>query len=188
MLRHVAGFLLTFSLFAFCTEEARADGLSVDTDVPPDIEACVTDSLRGLWNIYADDERGLFEFFLANIDVEQFGRYNYKRAWLEWGDNDDIKRLALYEYVKLMMTERGGYQSEAEAFHARLADRPQVKGEGVYHIILRTDFSDGNSTTLVVFTVGCRAFGFVYGGANLRSFVDPNVIERLYRSGQRSPY
>ena len=188
MLRLVVGLLFALGTFVAGPGQARADGVAVDTDLPPEIEACVTDNLRGLWNIYSDDEQGLFDFFLANIDLEQFGRYNYKRAWLEWGDNGEIKRLALYEYVKLMMGERRGHQSEAEAFHARLADRPLVKGDGVYHIVLRTVFSDGSSTTLVVFTVGCRAFGFVYGGSNLRSFVDPNLIERLYRSGERSPF
>ena len=188
MLRHVAGLLFALGLVTAGSGPARAQGVAVNTDVPPSIEACVTDSLRELWNIYSDDEQGLFEYFLANIDIEQFGRYNYKRAWVEWGDNADIKRLALYEYVKLMMGERGDHEGVAEAFDARLAERPLVKGDNVYHIILTVDFSDGSSTTIVVFTAGCRAFGFVYGGANLRSFVDPNVVERLYRAGRRSPY
>ena len=186
MILHIL--LVSFIVHLVVFESAKAESVYVETDIPSDIEECVTTGLRELWDFELSDREALFEFFLANIDIEQFGAYNFKRAWRDWGQNSDIKRLALFEYFDLMMGERGEYDSVAEAFNARLADRPLVTGDNVYHIIVRVDFTDGNSTTIVVFTVGCHAFGFVYGGANLRSFVDPNMIERLYRSGKRAPF
>lgn len=168
--------------------QANAQSIPVETEVPPDIEQCVTTGLSELWEIELGDRPALFEYFLSNIDVEQFGAYNFKRAWRDWAGNDEIRRLALFEYFDLMMGERGEYEADPVSFGARLADRPLVTGDNVYHIVVRVDFTDGTRTTIVVFTVGCRPFGFVYGGANLRSFVEPNVIERLYRSGKRAPF
>lgn len=177
---------LVFSLVEYT--QANADGAYVKTDIPPSIEKCLTTGLSELLDINRSDQKSLFEYFLANIDIEQFGNYNFKRAWTDWGQNSEIKRLALYEYFKLMAGKRSEHQGGTKAVDARLADRPLVTGNNVYHIVARVNFADGSNTTLVVFTVGCQAFGFMYGGANLRSFVDANLIERLYRTGRRAPF
>lgn len=188
----MARILTVFSVFLVLSSagytRSSAAGVYVKTDIPPNIEKCITTGLRELWEIELNDRQALFEYFLNNIDVEQFGAYNFKRAWRDWGQNSEIKRLALYEYFSLMMGRRSEHDDLAEAFDARLADRPLVRGNDVYHIIVRADFSDGSSTTIVVFTVGCQPFGFMYGGANLRAFVNPDMIERLYRSGERAPF
>ena len=168
--------------------QARADNAYAATDIPPDIEECLKTSLIELLDIGRSDRESLFNFFLANIDVERFGSYNFKRAWRDWASNSEIKRLALYEYFHLMTGRRSEHPGGTTAFNARLADRPAVTGNNVYHIIATVDFEDGSSTTIVVFTVGCKAFGFMYGGSNLRSFVDGNMIERLYRAGERAPF
>ena len=167
---------------------AGAQGTRIETDIPSDIEECLESGLTKLLNISRSDRASLFEYFLTNIDVESFGRYNFKRAWVDWASNPEIQRLALYEYFHLMTGRRGEHPGGTTAFNARLADRPAVTGENVYHIIATLDFEDGSSTTIVVFTVGCKAFGFMYGGSNLRSFVDASMVERLYRSGNRAPF
>lgn len=166
----------------------RADTAYVETEVPASIEACVKTGLQELLSIDRSDRKALFEYFLGNIDIERFGRYNFKRAWKDWGRNSEIKRLAVYEYFQLMAENRGEHKGDTVSFQARLADRPLVTGDNIHHIVARVNFSSGSSTTIVVFTAGCRAFGFMYGGSNLRSFVDANVIERLYRSGKRAPF
>ena len=168
--------------------QAVAKGTYVDTDVPSEIEQCLESGIIRLLNISRSDRASLFEYFLANIDIESFGRYNYKRAWVDWASNPEIQRLALYEYFHLMTGRRGEHPGGTTAFRARLAERPAVAGENVYHIIATVDFEDGSSTTIVVFTLGCKAFGFMYGGSNLRSFVDASMVERLYRSGKRAPF
>ena len=188
MLRIVAILLISLVLPLTEFKQARAQGTHVKTELPTSIKACMKTSLNELFGINRSDRQALFEFFLANIDVEQFGRYNYKRAWQEWGQNSKIKRLAIYEYFALMAGRRGEHQGGATSFNARLANRPLVTGNNIHHIIARVDFAGGSSTTIVVFTAGCRAFGFMYGGANLRSFVDASMIERLYRSGKRAPF
>ena len=168
--------------------QAMAQGAYVKTELPASIEACMRTGLTELFGIDRSDREALFEYFMTNIDIEQFGRYNYKRAWLEWGRNSEIKRLAIYEYFALMAGRRGNHKGGTTSFTARLADRPLVKGNNIHHIVARVDFAGGSSTTIVVFTSGCRAFGFMYGGANLRAFVNASTIERLYRSGKRSPF
>ena len=167
---------------------ARADSAYVKTDIPASIEQCLATSLSELLDINRSDQRSLFEYFLARIDIDSFGRYNFKRAWSDWGKNSEIKRLALYEYFELMAGRRSEHQGGTTAVDARLADRPAVTGNNVHHIVAKVSFADGSSTTLVVFTIGCQAFGFMYGGANLRALVDANMIERLYRSGKRAPF
>ena len=179
--------VLSLIPFMGCTQ-AKADGENVETEIPASIENCLTTSLSELLNISRSDRKSLFEHFLANIDVERFGSYNFKRAWKDWGENSEIKRLALYEYFHLMTGKRSEHQGGTTAFSARLADRPLVTGNDVYHIVARVDFADDSSTTIVVFTVGCQAFGFMYGGANLRSFVDASLVERLYGTGKRAPF
>lgn len=187
--------LRTLAIFSACLllslgepSPARAEGAYVETDIPASIETCMRTSLTELFSINRSDRKALFEYFLANIDVERFGRYNYKRAWTEWGRNSDIKRLAVYEYFQLMAGRRGEHQGNTTSFEARLADRPLVTGDNIFHIVARVNFAGGSSTTIVVFTAGCRAFGFMYGGSNLRAFVDAGMIERLYRSGKRAPF
>ena len=188
MLRVLAFVLLILMLPLMSIKHARAEGGYIKTDLPANIETCVATSLTELFSINRSDRSSLFEYFLANIDIERFGRYNYKRAWRDWGQNTEIKRLAIYEYFALMAGRRGEHQGDTTSFTARLADRPIVTGDNIYHIIARVDFEGGSSATIVVFTSGCRAFGFVYGGTNLRSFVDASTIERLYRSGKRAPF
>ncbi len=182
--------ILLIFIVSIITEstQARAQGAYVRTELPASIETCVKTNLNELLGINRSDREALFEFFLANIDVERFGRYNYKRAWREWGQNSEIKRLAIYEYFALMARRRSEHQGGATSFNARLANRPLVTGKSIHHIIARVDFAGGSSTTIVVFTSGCRAFGFMYGGANLRSFVHASMIEKLYRSGKRAPF
>lgn len=187
MLRVPALVSVFFALSFLVSAQARADGY-VKTDIPASIETCLEDGLNGLFGIDRSDEKSLFEYFLANIDLERFGSYNYRRAWREWGENSEIKRLAVYEYFRLMAGRRGQHQGDTTSFDARLADRPLVTGNNIYHIIARVNFSGGSSTTIVVFTSGCRVFGVMYGGANLRSFVDASLIDRLYRSGRRAPF
>lgn len=188
MLRFLAFVSISFTLSSIDIPQARAEGAYVKADIPAGIETCLKTGLNELFGITRSDRKSLFEYFLANIDVEKFGRYNYKRAWRDWGQNSDIKRLAIYEYFALMVGRRGEHQGDTTSFDARLADRPLVTGKNVYHIIARVNFAGGSSTTIVVFTSGCSAFGFMYGGANLRSFVDAGTIERLYRSGKRAPF
>jgi hypothetical protein len=178
--------LLTFSLAD--TEPAKAQGAYVKTDLPASIETCMRHGLTELFSINRSDKAALFAYFLDNIDVERFGRYNYKRAWMDWGQNNEIKRLAIYEYFSLMAGRRGEHTGGTTGFTARLADRPIVTGDNIHHIVARVDFEGGSSTTIVVFTAGCRAFGFMYGGTNLRAFVDAGSVERLYRSGRRAPF
>ena len=188
MLRILA--FISISLVSSLMEptQAKAEDTYVKTDIPASIEQCLKTGLNELFAINRGDRSLLFEYFLSNIDVEQFGRYNYKRAWRDWGQNSEIKRLAVYEYFQLMAGRRGEHQGDTTSFDARLADRPLVTGNNIYHIIARVNFAGGSSTTIVVFTSGCRAFGFMYGGTNLRSFVDASMIERLYRSGKRAPF
>ncbi len=188
MLRIVAILLIFLAPPLTEATQAKAQGANVKTELPASIEACMKTSLNKLLGINRSDRQALFEYFLANIDVERFGGYNYRRAWREWGQNSEIKRLAIYEYFALMAGRRGEHQGGATSFNARLANRPLVTGNNIHHIIARVDFAGGSSTTIVVFTSGCRAFGFMYGGANLRSFVDASMIERLYRSGKRAPF
>ena len=188
MLRILAFISLSLVLSFMDATQARAQGADVKTELPASIEVCMKTGLTELFGINRSDREVLFEYFLGNIDMEQFGRYNYKRAWREWGQNSEIKRLAVYEYFALMAGRRGEHKGDTTSFNARLADRPLVTGDNIYHIIARVDFADGSSTSIVVFTSGCRAFGFMYGGANLRSFVDASLIERLYRSGKRAPF
>ncbi|MGI9389560.1 MAG: hypothetical protein ACR2O1_05825 [Boseongicola sp.] len=188
MLRILAFFLISLVLSLMESTQARAQDDNANTEIPASIQKCLKTNLNELFGINRSDRKSLFEYFLANIDVEQFGRYNYKRAWRDWGQNSEIKRLAIYEYFKLMAGRRGEHQGDTTSFDERLADRPLVTGKNIYHIIARVNFADGSSTTIVVFTAGCRAFGFMYGGANLRSFVDASLIERLYRSGKRAPF
>ncbi len=188
MLRILASLSISLVLATLAGAQAKAQSTSVGTEIPSHLEACVRTGISELFNINRSDRRSLFDYFLANIDVETFGRYNYKRAWLDWGQNAEIKRLAIYEYFQLMASRRSEHQGDTTGFHARLADRPLVTGKNVYHIVARVDFAGGSSTTIVVFSIGCRAFGFMYGGTNLRSLVDPGVIERLYRSGKRAPF
>ena len=188
MLR-VLGFLSILLVWPLLgSPQARADGAYVKTDIPASIETCLKASLNELFGINRSHRKSLFDYFLANIDVERFGRYNYKRAWVDWGQNSEIKRLAIYEYFQLMAGRRGEHQGDTTSFDARLADRPLVTGDNVYHIVARVNFASGSSTTIVVFTFGCRAFGFMYGGSNLRAFVDPSMIERSFRSGKRAPF
>ncbi|MEM9427379.1 MAG: hypothetical protein AAGA06_11845 [Pseudomonadota bacterium] len=188
MLRILAAFSIFLASSLVVSEQARADGSYVKTNIPASLETCLEAGLNGLFGIDRSDQKSLFEYFLANIDLERFGAYNYRRAWREWGENSEIKRLAVYEYFRLMAGRRGEHQGDTTSFDARLADRPLVKGNNIYHVVARVNFSDGSSTTIVVFTSGCRAFGFMYGGANLRSFVDASLIDRLYRSGRRAPF
>ena len=168
--------------------QATANGAEVKTDIPDGIKTCLSTGLTELFAINRSDQQALFDHFLDNINQDLFGRYNFKRAWLDWDDNSDLKRLAIYEYFKLMASRRGDHQGDTTSFEARLADRPLVKGENIYHIIASVNFAGGSSTTIVVFTSGCQAFGFMYGGANLRSFVDATLIERLYKDGKRAPF
>ena len=188
MSRILAFISISLVLSLMGSTQARADDAYVKTDIPASIETCSKTGLNELFGINRSDRKSLFEYFMANIDVELFGRYNYKRAWTEWGQNSGIKRLAVYEYFQLMAGRRGKHQGDMTSFDARLADRPLVTGDNIYHIVARANFAGGSSTTIVVFTSGCRAFGFMYGGANLRSFVDASLIERLYRSGKRAPF
>lgn len=188
MLRILAFFSVSLVLSIMEYTQARADGDYLKTDIPANIEKCTKTGISELFDINRSDQKSLFEYFLANIDVEQFGKYNFKRAWKEWGQNSEIKRLAIYEYFQLMASRRSEHQGDTTGIDARLADRPLVTGDNIYHIIARVGFADGSSTTIVVFSVGCRAFGFMYGGTNLRSLVDVNLIERLYRSGKRAAF
>ena len=188
MLRILAILSIFLVLTSMGYAQTRSQRTYIETDIPLDIEECLESGLTKLLDISRSDRASLFEYFLANIDIERFGRYNFKRAWVDWASNSEIKRLALYEYFQLMTGRRSEHAGGTTAFNARLADRPAVTGSNVYHIIATVDFEDGSSTTIVVFTLGCKAFGFMYGGANLRSFVDANMIERLYRSGKRAPF
>ena len=188
MLRILACFAVFLAVTLTVPAQARAQGASVETDIPASIQECLETSLKGLFGIDRSDQKSLFEFFLANIDTEIFGRYNYKRAWVDWGENAELKRLAVYEYFRLMAGRRGEHQGDTTSFTARLADRPAVTGDDIYHIIARVNFAGGSSTSIVVFTSGCRVFGLMYGGANLRSFVDASLIERSYKSGNRAPF
>ena len=188
MLRILAVLSVFLVLSGMVYTQAKADGAHVNTNIPHSIEKCLKTGLSELLDINRSDRESLFKYFLANIDIEQFGNYNFKRAWADWGQNSEIKRLALYEYFRLMAGKRGEHQGGTKAFEARLAERPLVTGSNVYHIVARVDFADGSSTTIVVFTAGCKVFGFMYGGANLRSFVDASLIERLYRTGKRAPF
>lgn len=167
---------------------ARADGAYVKTDIPASIDTCLKTGLQELFNISRSDRKSLFDFFLARIDFDAFGRYNYKRAWMDWGKNAEIKRLAVYEYFRLMTGKRSEFKGNTTSVEARLADHPLVTGNNVYHIVAKVNFAGGDSTTIVLFTVGCDTFGFMYGGTNLRSLVDANMIERLYRAGKRAPF
>ena len=92
------------------------------------------------------------------------------------------------EYFALMAGKRGEFAGDTTSFEARLADHPLVKGDDIYHIVAKVHFAGGGSTTIVVFTHGCETFGFMYGGTNLRSLVDANMVERLYRAGKRAPF
>ena len=188
MLRILAFFTILLVLPLSTSTKADAQGAYVEAELPSSIEACMKSGLTELFGINRGDRKALFEYFLAHIDTEKFGSYNYKRAWRDWGRNSEIKRLAIYEYFALMAGRRGEHQGDTSSFHARLADRPLVTGDDIYHVVARVNFDDGSSTTIVVFTAGCRAFGFMYGGTNLRAFVDANMIERLYRSGKRAPF
>ena len=188
MLRILAFFSVSLVLSIMEYTQARADGAHAKTDIPASIEKCLKSGISELFDINRSDQKSLFEYFLANIDVEQFGNYNFKRAWTDWGQNSEIKRLAVYDYFQLMTQRRSEHQGDTTGLDARLADRPLVTGSNVYHIVAQVHFADGSSTTIVVFNVGCRAFGFMYGGTNLRSLVDANLIERSYRSGKRAPF
>ncbi|MCG6885164.1 MAG: hypothetical protein LJE62_15555 [Silicimonas sp.] len=188
MLRILAFISVILVSSSMVSTQARAQGAYVETDIPASIESCLKGSLTQLFGINRSDRASLFEYFLSNIDAELFGRYNYKRAWVDWGKNSEIKRLAIYEYFQLMAGRRGEHQGDTTSFEARLADRPIVTGKDIHHIIARVNFAGGSSTTIVVFTHGCDAFGFMYGGANLRAFVDASTVERLYRAGKRSPF
>ncbi|GGE37409.1 hypothetical protein [Actibacterium pelagium] len=188
MSRILAVLLASLGLSLLGPVQVKAEGAEVKTDIPENIEACLTTSLTELFGINRSDRASLFNHLLNNIDAELFGRYNYKRAWVDWGDNSEIKRLAIYEYFQLMASRRGEHEGDTTSFDARLADRPLVKGENIYHIVASVNFEGGSSTTIVVFSSGCKAFGFMYGGANLRSFVDANLIERLYKDGKRAPF
>jgi hypothetical protein len=188
MLRILAVLSVSLVLSLGDSTQVRAQGAYVKTELPASIETCIKTGLTELLSIRRSDQKSLFEFFLDSIDVEMFGRYNYKRAWTEWGQNSEIKRLAIYEYFDLMAGRRVEHQGDTTSFTARLADRPLVTGTDIHHIVARVNFSDGSSTTIVVFTSGCSAFGFMYGGTNLRSFVDASMIERLYRAGKRAPF
>ncbi len=185
----VAGLLGVFlALVLAVSSEARATSASVQAEIPASIESCFKSKIAGILNINRADKKALFDYFLDLIDVEQFGRYNFKRAWVQWGRNEEIKRLALYEYFSLMASNRAEHGGDTTRISARLADRPLVSGENVYHIAARAHFADGSSAVVVVFTHGCKPFGFMYGGSNLRSFMDVNLIERQYRAGKRSPF
>ena len=188
MLRILACFALLLAVSLTAPTQTRAQDASVETDIPASIQECLETSLYGLFGIDRSDKESLFEFFLARLDIEKFGRYNYKRAWVDWGENTELKRFAIYVYFRLMASRRGEHQGGTTSFTARLADRPLVKGDDIHHIIARVNFEGGSSTTIVVFTYGCSVFGFMYGGANLRSFVDASLIERSYKSGKRAPF
>lgn len=188
MLRVLTFLMITAALSLMEPSEADAQDIRVETEMPAAIEACMKDALTGLLDINRSDNKSLFDFFLSRIDVEKFGRYNYKRAWVDWGRNEEIKRLAIYDYFQLMAGRRGEHQGDTTSFNARLAERPHVSGENIYHIVATVNFAGGTSTTIVVFSSGCQAFGFMYGGANLRAFVDANTIERQYRNGRRAPF
>ena len=97
MLRILAFLSISLVLPLMESPQARADDADVRTDIPASIETCLKTSLNGLFGINRSDRSSLFEYFLANIDVEQFGRYNYKRAWQEWGQNSEIKGLGVYQ-------------------------------------------------------------------------------------------
>ena len=185
----IAG-LISVCLLLLATPGTRAgaQGVDVNANIPESVEGCLTTGLNQLFGIGRSDQEALFRYFLSNIDFEQFGRYNYKRAWLDWGNDVEIKRLAVYEYFSLMAGRRGEHQGDTTSFEARLADHPAVKGDNIYHIIARANFEGGSSTTIVLFTNGCNPFGFMYGGANLRSFVNADLIEKQYRSGKRAPF
>ena len=86
-----------------------------------------------------------------------------------------------------MARKRGEHGGGTAAVEARLADHPSVRGDGIYHIVARVGFNDGSAASIVVFSSGCKAFGFMYGGNDLRALVDVNLIERMYRSGVRAP-
>jgi len=188
MLRRLAVLGVFLAVLLGGTPEARASSASVRADIPASIEECFKTRIAGTFNISRADKKSLFEYFLAMIDIEQFGRYNFKRAWVQWGQNAAIKRLALYEYFQLMASSRAEHAGNTTRVDARLADRPLVTGDNVYHITARVHFADGSSAVIVVFTRGCKPFGFMYGGTNLRSLVDVNLIERLYRNGKRAPF
>ena len=188
MSRILAALAISLGLSLIGPALAKAAGTEVKTDIPPSVESCLKTGLTELLSINRSDRASLFDHFLNNINEELFGRYNYKRAWVDWGDNAEIKRLAIYEYFQLMASRRGEHEGDTTSFDARLADRPLVKGENIYHIVATVNFAGGSSTTIVVFSSGCKAFGFMYGGANLRSFVDANLIERLYKDGKRAPF
>lgn len=165
----------------------QAQAANVSTELPPAIDGCFRQSIAGVFDIGSAGDAALFDYFLANIDVERFGQYNYKRAWHDWGDNGDIKRLALYEYFDLMAQKRAEHGGGVTEIDARLADNPAVTGDGIHHIVARIGFEDGSSAPIVVLAAGCKAFGFMYGGNNLRAFADPNLVEKLYAEGKRAP-
>ena len=166
----------------------RASEDYVRAEVPAAIEGCFKTKIAGILNINRSDTRSLFNYFLGMIDVEAFGRYNFKRAWVQWGQNEAIKRLALYEYFSLLASNRSEHRGDTVQVTARLADQPLVTGDNVYHIAARAHFSGGSSAVVVVFTRGCNPFGFMYGGTNLRSLMDVNLIERQYSAGKRAPF
>ena len=167
MLRILVFLSMSLLLSLMTSAQARADGAEARADIPESIEGCLKTGLTGLLGINRADQQSLFEYFLANIDMEKFGNY-------KWSEVDQV--------------ERGKHKGDTTSFDARLADRPAVRGEGIYHIVARVNFAAGSSTTIVVFSSGCRVFGFMYGGANLRSFVNADVVERYYRSGKRAPF
>ncbi|MDF0601550.1 hypothetical protein P1J78_12465 [Psychromarinibacter sp. C21-152] len=187
MLRSLATMAFAVSLSISVTAQPAAAAVSVRTELPPSIDQCFKRSLAGIFDAARTTDRALFEYFLANINVDQFGRYNFKRAWLDWGDNAEIKRLALYEYFSLMAKKRREHGGGTAGVEARLADHPAVRGDNVHHIIARVGFNDGSSASIVVFSAGCKAFGFMYGGTDLRGLVDVNLIEKMYRDGARAP-
>ncbi len=188
MLRMLSVLGVVLVLGLTMSSEARTSGDYVRAEVPAAIEGCFKTKIAGILDISRSDKRALFNYFLDMIDVEAFGRYNFKRAWVQWGQNEAIKRLALYEYFSLMANNRAEHGGNTTQVTARLADQPQVSGANRYHIVARAHFSGGSSAVVVVFTQGCDPFGFMYGGTNLRSLVDVNLIERQFRAGKRAPF
>lgn len=159
----------------------------VKTELPASIDSCFKQSLAGIFDIGSSDKAALFDYFLANIAVDQFGAYNFKRAWRDWAEEPELQRLALYQYFDLMAQKRSEHGGATAGIDARLADQPVVSGDNMYHIVARVNFSDGSSASIVVLSAGCKAFGFMYGGADLRGLVDVNLIEKMYRDGARAP-
>ncbi len=158
---------------------------TIDSKLSQQLTTCITRTISQLYEINAQDEERLFRFFLNNIDQENFGRYNYKRAWIDWQDEPQKQRLALRHYFELMLTRRDKHTNSVMKIELWPAEHSRFNGNGRSHILARITFTTGEPLTIAVLLYRCKAVGFIYGGTNLRSFVSAQTVEAMHRQMTR---